>query len=168
MGCKINSGMLKNTCNYLIGGVSAIYLANKSDIISFIDGNSDNIYDGVNFGTSGSKFYKFETTKNTSSYTQILTVSGQNKYWLQNVDIQVARDDQDAFDLVDALSLGTFVAIVETRTGKKTVLGEINGLEASVGNVNSGVAEGDSAGLQITLSGANPGVGKQYTGTIPV
>lgn len=166
--CKINSGLLKDTCSYIIGGVSKIYLANKSDNPVFTDSDSDNIYDSVSFGTSGAKFYEFDVTKNTSSYSQALTISGQNKYWLQTVDIQVSRADQETYDLVDLLGLGTFVAIVETRMGKFTVLGELNGLEATVGVVNSGVAEGDAAGIQITIAGPSLGVGKQFIGVIPV
>lgn len=168
MSCKINSGLLKNSCQYIIGGVNKIYLANKEDIVAFTDSNSDNIYDHVNFGTSGGKFYAFETTKNTSSYTQTLTISGQNKYWAQLVDIQVSRNDQEAYDLVDKLALGNFVAIVETRMGKKTILGMTNGLEASVGVINSGVAEGDAAGIQISLAGAELGVGSEFMGNVPV
>lgn len=168
MSCKINSGLLKSSCQYTIGGVVAIYLANKEDIVSFNDSDMDNIYDSVTMSSTASYFYKFETTKNTSSYTQTLTISGQNKYWLQTVDIQVSRSDQETFDLVDKLGLGNFVAVVENRMGKKVVLGELNGLEATVGVVNSGVAEGDSSGIQITLAGAELGLGHEFTGDLPL
>jgi hypothetical protein len=167
MSCLLNGGLTKESCQFLIGGVSNIYLANKEELISFNDGNSDNIYDSITMSSTASVFYKFETSKNTSSYTQVLTVSGANKFIQQTVDFIVGRNDQDTFDLLEKLALGNFVAIVETRMGKKIVLGETNGLEATVANANSGVAEGDSAGIQVTLVGSELGYGHIYEGTIP-
>ena len=167
MSCLINAGLLKENCQFLIGGISNIYLANKEEVISFNDGNADNIYDSVTMSSTASVFYKFESSKNTSSYTQVLTVNGNNKYVLQTVDMIVPRMDQDTIDLMEKLALGTFVAIVENRMGQKVVLGETNGLEATVANINSGVAEGDNAGIQVTLAGAEVGYGHIFNGTIP-
>jgi|SRR6478735_4361616 len=169
MACLITAGLTKESCQYLIGGVSNFYLANKQDVINFVDSNSDGIYDSVVMGTSGTnKFYKFETSKNTSNFTSTLVVSGNNKYWSHTADVFVPRNDQDALDLIDKIGLGTFVVIVETRMGKKYILGMTNGMEATVAELNSGVAEGDSAGVHYTLVGAELGTIAQYTGTIPV
>ena len=167
MSCKINDGLLKESCQFLIGGISNIYLANKEDVVSFNDPNSDNIYSGVTMSGTAS-FYKFETSKNTSSYTQVLTVSGNNKYILQTVDMIVPRSDQETYTLMEKLALGNFIAIVETRMGKMVVLGETNGLEATVANINSGLAEGDNAGIQVTLAAAELGFGHEFIGTVPV
>lgn len=167
MSCKINDGLLKESCQFLIGGIGYIYLANKEDVLSFNDSNADNVYDSITMSATSSVFYKFETAKNTSSYTQVLTVNGANKYILQTVDMIVPRSDQDTYDLMEKLALGNFIAIVETRMGKKLVLGELNGLEATVANINSGVVEGDNAGIQVTLVGAELGFGHEYLGTIP-
>jgi len=168
MACLITDGLTNESCQYLIGGVSNFYIANKQDVVAFVDGNTDGIYDSVNMGTSGTaKFYKFETSKNTSSFSTAIVVSGTNKYWSHTADIFVGRNDQDALDIIDKLALGNFVIIVETRMGKKYILGMTNGLEATVAELNSGVAEGDSAGIHFTLVGAELGTIAQFIGTIP-
>ena len=170
MPCLINSGLSKDQCSYLIGGVNNIYIANKSDVINFTDTDLDGIFDSVVMNTTSGtgKFYKYETAKNTSSYSAVLTVNGGVKNILQTVDFFVPRADQIARDLADKLSLGTFVAIVQNRMGKYIVLGILNGLEATVGELNSGVAETDSASLHITLSGTELDYGHEFDGSIPL
>lgn len=168
MGCKINKGLNKADCQFLIGGVKNIYLANFEDITSFTDNNSDNILDTVTMSTSGLVFYKFETAKNTSSYTTVLQVNGGVKNVLHTVDLFVPNNSQESRDLLELLSLGTFVAIVEDRMGKKIVLGKLNGLEATVGDFNSGVAETDQSSLHVTLAGTEMDYGVEFDGVIPV
>ena len=167
MSCLINAGLLKDSCQFLIGGISAVYLANKEEVVSILDTDTDMILDDITM-ISGATFYKFDTSKNTSNYTQTLTVAGSNKYILQSVDFFVPRADQDAIDIAEKLALGTFVAIVENRMGKQLVLGLTNGLEATVGEINSGVAEGDSSAVHFTLVGAELGFGSEFAGVIPV
>lgn len=167
MSCLITSGLGKDACNFLIGGIKNIYIANHSDITAFVDSGADGIYDSVTMASSG-VFYLYETSKNTSSYTQDLTVNGSNKYISQTVDFFVPRADNAARISAEKLALATVVVIVETRNGKKIVLGEENGLEATVGQISSGVAEGDNSALHFTLLGAELGYGHEFVGTIPV
>ncbi len=166
MSCLIPGGLLKETCQMLIGGVAKFHIANKSEVVSFNGTGSS--YDSITMSTTSSFFYTFETAKNTSSYTQVLVVSGTNKNVLQTADLFISRNDQESFDILEMLALGEFCIIVETRMGKKIVLGQTNGLEATVAEVNSGVSEGDSAGIHFTLAGTQLGYGKIFEGTIPL
>src|SRR6478735_726462 len=169
MACKISTGLSNDACEFLIGGLASIYIANKQDVITFVDSDVDGVYDSVTMSTSGTnKFYRFQTTKNTSNFTTQLVVSGTNKYYNHTVDMFVSNNDQEALDVLTKLSLGNFVVIAQNRTGKKFILGMTDGLEATVGELNSGTAEGDSAGIHVTLVGANLGPASEFVGTIPV
>lgn len=167
MACLLNNGLTDETCEYLIGGIKTIYIANKSEVLSFNDSGADNVYDSITMSSTMSYFYQFDVSKNTSSYTSQLQVSGTNKYRLHTLDFFVKASSQEAYDISEALDLGNFVAIVENRMGDKVILGMNNGLEATVGEANSGVAEGDNSGIHFTLTGAERYVLYKYIGTIP-
>lgn len=166
--CKLDSGIDDNVCQFLIGGLKNIYLANYEDVVGATDSDMDNILDTVQFSTSGEGFYKFKIVKNTSSFTQVLTINGANKYVVPTLTFVVAKNDQASFDIAEILALGTFLAIAEKRDGSKVLLGLLNGLEASALEINSGTAEGDSSAISVTLSGSELGFAKEFKGVVPL
>lgn len=169
--CGINEGLLKGDCSFLIGGIESFAVANRKDVIGFTDSDLDGIYDTVQMSTAGTagtaKFYLFETTKNSSNYTTVLT-PGASTNIIHTVDLFVPRSDQSARDIAVGLSLGEFVIIAKTRMQKQIVLGWPNGLTATAGDVNSGVAESDLSSVHITLAAANFDYGVEFSGTIPL
>lgn len=167
MACLINNGLLNDQCQFLIGGLKNIYLANADEVTSITDTDTDDILDTITM-TSGSTFYKFDLSKDTSSSTEVLTVSNGNKYILSTITFVVPKSDTEAILTAEKLALGKFVAITETRMGKYKVFGLTNPLEATVGELNSGAGEGDSAGLNFQLAGAQLGYAREFDGVIPV
>lgn len=167
--CLLNAPINSNECSFSIGGLSKIYIANYDDVISYTDSDLDGIIDTITMGTSGTaRFYEFDISKNTSSANSVLTVNGGNKYILQTVDFFINKDDAESIDIAEVLSLGNFVVITKNRKGKYKIYGNLDGLEATAGDVNSGVAEGDTSTIHMTLSGPSENYFLTFDGVIPV
>ena len=171
MSCLINSGLTKD-CNFLLGGLKEFYIANITDIEDF----DVVVAAGVDLGKadlptmlSSKVFYKVEFEKGTANFTNELTVSNGQKYVTQSATLTLAKQEQEVLTVLSNMSLGRFTVIGVTATGKRFVLGRVNGLEASAGSFNSGGAEGDFAGVSVTFTGAETEYSRELvTGTIPV
>ena len=153
MPCLITAGLTKD-CDYLLGGLKTLYLANTSDVDSYTDTvpNDGEINAIVMVATK--VFFTYEFENNTASFTNELVVSGGQKYVAQTVNFSLSKKDAELIADLKNLSLANIVAIAVDRTGKRFILGRINGLEATVQTLNSGVAEGDFGGLTVTLAGS--------------
>lgn len=167
MPCLITGGIVKD-CNYLVGGLSALYLANKDDIDSYTDTTPDDgiINDIVMVATK--VFFSFEFDDETASFNNELTVSGGQKYITQTVSLTSSVKTPAVIAELKNLSLAKLVAVAVDRNGQQFILGRTNGLEASVQTLGSGAAAGDAAGLALTLAGVDVEWSQTYTGVVPV
>jgi hypothetical protein len=153
MPCLITGGLVKD-CDFLLGGLKTLYLANISDIDTYTDTTADDgIIDAIIMNGVG-VFHTFEFEDNTASFTNEMQVSAGQKYVLQTVNFSLANKEAEVIAQMKDLALSTLVAIAVDRTGKRYILGRNNGLSATVASLNSGAAEGDFAGLTVTLSGS--------------
>lgn len=151
MACLITGGIVKD-CDFLLGGLKTIYLANSEDIDSYTDTvANDGIINAIVM-VATKVFFTYEFDNNGGSFTNELTVSGGQKYVTQTVNFSVANKEAEVIADLKNLSLANMVAICVDRTGKRYILGRTNGLEATITTLNSGAADGDFAGLTVTLS----------------
>lgn len=163
--CKIDTGLTSEDCEFIFGGIESVYLANKSQVVAFVQGTSKYEITDITMGSAG-LFYKFPVAEETSSFTDALTVSGASRYVLQTIDFFTPATSITAREVAEDLALSSLVAIVEKKTGELIVFGYTVGLKATVVELNSGVALGDNTALHVTLTAPSLGFGKVFTGDI--
>lgn len=151
MACLITAGIAKD-CDFLVGGLKDLYIANLEDVASYTDTTPDDGIINTIVMVATKVFFTFEFDNNTASFNNELTVSNGQKYVTQTVTFQAASKEPEVIAELKNLALGTFVAIAVDRTGKRFILGRTNGLEATVQTLGSGAADGDFGGLAVTLS----------------
>lgn len=153
--CLLNQDVLKsNFCGYSLGAFNRVYLANYDEVSATVI-NTENGQEvtGITMST-GKVFYKFDIAKNSGSWTDELVVTDAGaKYRTQTINFNVnGTYTKNMADVVDALSLGKYVAVIEKNDGTNVMLGRLSGIEASV--VTVGGSEDDSVvnGIQVTLT----------------
>lgn len=162
--CVISKGLEKSTaCGYSLPQIVNIYLANFADVktTEIAAPTEPAEATGVEVKTitmnEGKKFYKVEPNKNSASWSDALAVGGNNnKYRVHTVGFSFSLPtNPDMVDIVDGLSLGRFVAVLQLADGSYVMLGRQTGLEAEADGVNqtgSGDATAES-GLAVSLTG---------------
>lgn len=143
------------SCDALIGGVSAVYIANRNDVESV---EMDDTISAITMA-DGAKFSTYLHRKNASvsmssdkggdeaSGTHLITT---------NISLVFAGLDTDKRKEVDALLQGQFVAIVKDRNGKywmPIVPPNDDYMSASAGNATTGAASSEANGYTLTLTG---------------
>lgn len=159
--CVISKGLGKSTaCGYSLPQIVNIYLANFADVKT-TEISTPAKSTGVEVKTitmnTGKQFYKVEPNKNSASWSDALAVGGNNnKYRVHTVGFSFSLPtNPDMVDIVDGLSLGRFVAVLQLADGSYVMLGRQTGLEAEADGVNqtgSGDATAES-GLAVSLTG---------------
>lgn len=153
--CLLNQDILKsNVCGYSLGSFSRVYLANYDQVsATSVSTSSGQVVTAITM-TTGSSFYKIDIAKNSGSWTDELVVADSGaKKRTQTINFNVIGTyTPELVDVVDALSLGKYVAVIEKNDGNSVMLGRVAGLEASV--VTVGGSEDDSVvnGIQVTLT----------------
>lgn len=117
-------------------------------------------------------FFKFEQEIETIEVSETGTGSIESGTFFteQNVSMTLfASKDQASEDerrtLIDQLTKGRFVAVVEDNNSVKRVYGSVNGLKLSEGSNNSGKALSDLSGFTFTLQGKEPEISFIYDDT---
>lgn len=153
--CLLNQDVLKsNFCGYSLGAFNRVYLANYDEVSATVI-NTENGQEVTGITMSDGKvFYKFDIARNSGSWTDELVVTDAGaKYRTQTINFNVnGAYTKNMADVVDALSLGKYVAVIEKNDGTSVMLGRLAGIEASV--VTVGGSEDDSVvnGIQVTLT----------------
>lgn len=153
--CALNQNVLKSTnCAYTLGSISAIYLANYDEVSgTSVDTASGQSVTGISM-TTGATFYKIEPARNSASWTDELVVNDDgSKYRTHTVNFNVVGAyDANMVDVVDALSLGKYVAVLEKNDGGMVMLGRTAGVEASTATVGGSDDNSVVNGIQVTLT----------------
>lgn len=103
--------------------------------------------------------YEIKSNMNTVSFTDQLQATGNGgKFRIHTVNASIGRIDATGMGGIDAISLGTFVAVVVSRNGDIVILGIDNGLKAAANGVDyaSGAAAADANGWTLILAGEQP------------
>lgn len=160
--CKLFKNLDRSTsCAYSLNEISKIYLANFEDVISAATGYCDTtaetglLVSGITMATGGTKWYEITPAKGSGSYSDTLVANDNgSKYRVHNVAFTFNGNyDCSMPSVVDALSLGKFIAVVVNASGEYIMLGRVMGLEAETDGANWGGQGDEAAGLTVALTG---------------
>jgi len=112
MACLLTSDVAE-LCEYTIGGINRIWLANKSEITGYVL-NPDSSIESITMAAAKT-FFQFEFSNTTGLATSSLQVNTGQKNWLQTIGMSIPRTEQAIINLIEELGLANIVAIVESR-----------------------------------------------------
>lgn len=154
--CLLNDDLLKSTlCGYSLGEIARIYLANYEDVSAT---TLDTSRGGTSVDTitmvSGKRFYKIDPAKNSATWTDELQVADSGaKYRTHTLNFNIIGSYNPAWaDIIDALALGKYIAVIKRSDGVFVMLGRTAGLEATVATVGGSSDDSVVNGLQVTLT----------------
>ena len=156
--CTLSKDLLRsNYCGYTLNEIKKLWLANAEEVSGTTkgacSGGGVEVSDIAMSGTA--QWYEITPAKNSASFSDSLVVTDQGaKYRTHSITFSFnGAYDCDMPDVVDALSLGKFIAVVEQADGSHVMLGRVGGLEADSDGANFGGQGEEAAGLTVTLSG---------------
>jgi hypothetical protein len=153
--CLLNDDLLKSTlCGYSLGEIARIYLANYEDVsATTLDTASGTSVDTITM-VSGKRFYQIDPAKNSATWTDELVVADSGaKYRTHTLNSNIIGSYTPEWaDIIDALALGKYVAVIKRSDGVFVMLGRTAGLEATVATVGGSSDDSVVNGLQVTLT----------------
>lgn len=154
--CELNKDLLKSTlCGYSLGAISRIYLANYEDVKATTLSSTNGCTEVASITMDTDKvWYKIDPAKNSASWTDELVVNDDgSKYRTHTLNFNViGAFDCSMPDVIDALSLGKYIAVIQKNDGTYAMLGRTAGLEADVVTAGGSDDNGTVNGVQVTLS----------------
>lgn len=157
MPCAQTLSGLVHDCAANMGGIKAVYLANKTDVDT-ITVASDKIT-GITMAAAA-KFHKYEFARRTGSLSSNWQVNAENgtKFVQTNLLLVFNRMETTKRVEIAAMAAGELVAIVEDNNGVYHYLGMEAPLEISAGDGLTGTATADRNGYSITLQDESRGL----------
>lgn len=153
--CLLNDDLLKSTlCGYSLGEIARIYLANYEDVsATTLDMHSGTAVSTITM-VSGKRFYKIDPAKNSATWTDELQVADSGaKYRTHTLNFNIIGSYTPEWaDIIDALALGKYIAVIKRSDGVFVMLGRTAGLEATVATVGGSSDDSVVNGLQVTLT----------------
>ena len=154
--CILNKDLRRaDTCGYSLNEVAKIYLANFEDVTGTTVGECTGGGVQVTAITmaQGKKWYEVTPAKNSASFSDALVAEDNGaKYRTHTLNFSFnGAFDCEMPDVIDALSLGKFIAVIQYADGSWIMLGRVMGLEADSDGANFGGE--NSAGITVVLSG---------------
>ena len=143
------------SCNSYIGGVSAVYIANRNDVT---DVTMDDTITAITMANSA-KFSTYLHRKNASvsmSFEKGGDDAAGTLVFTTNINLVFASMDTDKRKEVEALCAGQLVVIVKDKNGKywmPVVPPEDVYMAASAGNGTTGATSSEANGYTLTLTG---------------
>jgi hypothetical protein len=152
MPCSISSGLQLSGCKGSnVGGVAYIYISpfSASTVVS-LDVANDTVS-----AVTNTTFYKFDLTKQTSSFKDNPSVSIENDVIAYEPEVQLIINRYTATlrNQIKALCQTRVHIIVQDNNGNKILFGKDNGLDLSQGETGSGVKINDRNGSALTFKG---------------
>ena len=164
--CLLSQGReLAGTCvKNNVGGIKKVWLANFSEVTgTTITTLNDLTYTGSTEAMvadiqmeSGAFFYIFDTVKETSSFSEAITVNIQNGTlsFVPTITLIFNKLDAETRNTIQMLATSLLIAIVEDANGKRWIFGLDQGLDLTAVESTSGVALADRNGSTLTFTGA--------------
>jgi hypothetical protein len=151
MSCNITAGFSLD-CRDSQGGIEYIYIANYETPGFTASGGTVSAINGL----TASSFYKFEVPKQTSSFTETITVSEENGtvFYDQQVAVVFTKLTAEKRNQIALLAKNRKLAvIVKDGNGSFWAVGLGRGAHMLSGTAQTGTAYGDLNGYNITLQG---------------
>lgn len=152
--CNLTDNWLRSSaCGYQLGSITMLWAINASDITATTISSSDGQeVTGITFET-GAYVYQLEPARNSASWSDTLVVNDDGtKYRTHLVAFNLLGNySKEQADIVDALSLGKYVVVVQKADGGYVMLGRLNGLEATVATIGGSEDNSVPNGLQVSM-----------------
>lgn len=150
MACAQTLSGLVHDCAANMGGIKAVYLANKADIASLTEAGGK--ITGITMETA-KYFHKYEFQRRTGSLSSTYQVNAENgtKFVQSELLLVFSRMETTKRVEISAMAAGELCAIVEDNNGVYHFLGKDTPLEISAGDGLTGTALADRNGYSITL-----------------
>lgn len=144
---------LSTNCDYNVGGIKKIYIANRNDVTSVEIDNIEQMVTQITMADT-KKFYAYNFKKGAASFTSTATIDNANGvYFVQTVvSIDFAKMETRKRIEMSALSLGELIVIVLDANGKYWLLGEEEYAYATAGTGETGAARTDSNKYHLELT----------------
>lgn len=154
MACNLTQGFPID-CKNNVGGVKAVYIANKENIASITE--TAGVITALTMD-AGTDFYKYDQIKETSNFAEAITTNVQNGtvFYAQTIEVVLNKLQTNTRNEILLLSQATTCVIVEDNNGKYWLLGKVNGLDVTGGGSATGTAFGDRNGYTLTFTGSEP------------
>jgi len=165
MACLINAGVQIGACRGgNQGGLKNIYLSTFSAATTFSENASE-----VITGTTGGTWYKFDLTKQTSSFTDKPTVNVENDtlFFNQEVELIINRMTPTLRNQMKALASSRVHIICEDNNGYFWLVGKDKGADLSDGTGQSGVKSDDRNGYSLKFLAQENSPVYNLTATFP-
>lgn len=154
------SGCQKNN----VGGIKSVFIANHTEIsattlaqsASYTGDTDEQIVNIVM--NSSKKFYKFDTVKETSSFSQTINSNIQNGTlsFVPTVSLIFNKLDASTRNIIQMLATSLVDIIVLDSNSKLWYIGRVNGMDLTAAEMGSGTAQADRNGSTLTFTGAEP------------
>ena len=118
--------------------------------------------------TADRGWFEFQFDKSTSSISGPLTVSNGNRFFTQTAQVQITPANNDTRKIIRQLALGYTVWAAECNDGTIKILFDENGGQPSATEFTSGIAAGDFAGFNVTVTGEEDDPFRIYDGLAPL
>lgn len=154
MGCSVTlSSYSIGDCFSSKGGVKKIWVANYVENAVSATTSGETISEFV----SGITWYPIELRKNTASMSSTLTVDEANgaSYVQTDAVIEFTKMQKESRIMMNALSIGDIMCVVEDANGQYYFLGEEEAVHATAGDGNTGTDRGDKNAYTCTVSDFN-------------
>ena len=152
--CKLNDNWLRNTsCGYNLGSITMIYAINAADLVSTtVEDNDGQELTGFTLAAD-TNVYQLEPARNSASWSDTLVVNDDgSKYRTHLVAFNLlGQYSKEQADIVDAISLGKYVVIIQKSDGGYVMLGRLNGLESTVATIGGSEDNSVPNGLQVSM-----------------
>lgn len=154
--CALKKDLLKSTtCGYSLPTITDIYLANFEEVSAVTISAGTGTDEGCEEVTAitmvnGAKWHHIEPQRDSVTFEDALAVGDTgNKYRTHSLTwTNGGSYDACMHGVLDALSLGRYVAVVKNAEGNYLMMGRKGGLEAESASLNGG----DTNGMVTTLS----------------
>ena len=118
--------------------------------------------------TANRGFFEFQFEQETSSVSGDFSSSNGNRFFPQTVNIKIGPATNEMRKLMRRLSLVRTIWVAKCNDGTTKVFFVTNGGMVTQAPYTSGVAFGDFAGMDITITGAEPEPYHIFEGDLPV
>lgn len=142
-------------------GVKELWISNYEDVGTVTESANlvTMITSAVTYtGGTDLLWYNIKVNRETSSFSDELLATVANGAYIfkPTVIFKLASLDTEIRTIFNSLSQATVMVVVETTDGRQYLLGKSNGLDVVTAVANTGVANQDMKGLEVTLSGLEP------------
>lgn len=143
------------SCEHTMGGIKAVYIANFTDVVSFIE--EEGVISEINM-KEGATFMKYHFRKNSAS-NMSSSRSGDDAAGTHSITTNIAmtysRMDTDKRTEMDKLSIAQLLCIVEDRNGRYWMpcTPSDDYMSVTAGEASTGSTTNDANQYSITITG---------------